>query len=168
MIEALGNIFNIDMSKLQTCPNVQQKKNKCYEKQCYSRARINTQQGKASYYVEGFLILPSMGGFEIPHAWYVDTKGKHIDESAVDFPDAIYKGFLIPADKFNENMKNSAFADKFNKYAELPYQRTCKELFICAECQIRSAISECSVCNVPFCSVSCQARNHVFNFCAKK
>jgi hypothetical protein len=92
---------------------------------CYSCGRSFIQNGEGSYYVEGFLILKSMG-FPVGHAWYVDNNGQHIDKTG--FHDGYYIGKMTNAEEFNDNMNNADFENEYERHDILPYHRAQQKL----------------------------------------
>jgi hypothetical protein len=60
---------------------------------CYGNAHSKREKGYE--YVEG-IIKDKITGFEISHAWNVDSNGVHYDFTLIDTNSYVYKGLVVP------------------------------------------------------------------------
>lgn len=85
ILDIHGRIFNVH-------PPVK-KSMKMKSGNCYGNAHSKREKGYE--YVEG-IIKDKITGFEISHAWNVDSNGVHFDFTLIDTDSYVYKGLVVP------------------------------------------------------------------------
>jgi hypothetical protein len=85
ILDIHGQIFNVH-------PPVK-KSMKMKSGNCYGNAHSKREKGYE--YVEG-IIKDKITGFEISHAWNVDSNGVHFDFTLIDTDSYVYKGLVVP------------------------------------------------------------------------
>jgi len=87
IIEKYGKIYNVSPPP--------KKSMKMKSGSCYGNAHRNREKGYE--YVEG-IIKSKETGYEISHAWNVDSNGNHFDFTIMDTEKYVYKGIIVPLD----------------------------------------------------------------------
>lgn len=106
VLDKVGIIFNVNPPR--------KKRSKMKYGNCYGNAILRMSDGFE--YVEG-IITNKETGFQISHAWNIDSKGNHIDFTIIDTQKYKYKGVVISKKLLYEiGKKNGGLW-----YCSLPY-----------------------------------------------